>query len=116
MAQQSSDNGDTVSGTRLDRFVLNGRTEDLSTVPWKEVVSSEPATASGWIKELYRNERPEIYHFLRALRPSLTLPRMSSSRWAIHRDANLTDVVMDIVLEPGIFSSHQGTYKVSDVL
>ncbi|TCD66133.1 hypothetical protein EIP91_001742 [Steccherinum ochraceum] len=111
MAQQSSDNGDAVSETRLDRFVLNGRTGDLSTVPWKEVVSSEPATASGWIKELYRNERPEIYPFLLALRPSLTPYCMSPSRWAIHRDADLTDIVMDILLEPGIFSSHQGTYK-----
>lgn len=85
-----------------------------TSIDWARVVLDEPSQITKWILYLHKRQHPEASNLFAALQTVLeseiqsiknrSTYRERSCQWSAYRDANLPCVLIDLLLEPGLFS------------
>ena len=119
MAPLKKPTADEQPSTRFGKLTILEDGACVSNVNWTQVVLYEPERVAEWLLYLHRHELKIIDDFIKVVDDSLPTPEdledekvLNSPQWKAYIETQLSCVVMDILLEPGMFSEDPSTFKV----
>lgn len=86
-------------------------TVDIKSIVWREVALYEPGNVVQWILYLHRHQHLESNLLILAVINILGLGAVYPLQWVIYAETRLPCILMDIFLEPDMFSDQAGAFK-----
>ena len=91
---------------------------DYDWIDWDHVVHQQPDQVVAWIEYLHETEQRDAFSYLlRALGRIFKDAHLQPfPQWTVYNQTKLTEVLLDILAEPDMFSREDDTFKVRGIM